>query len=161
MINLINELQNLIKPLKTTIPNIEKNSVNKTNTPTSTPKNETQATKNRHRSTSRKEKDQKSTPNPPIETKNKLKNIEQIEMDSTPTIKKQMQLEQKAQAPVGQAGRIHANTQVNSERPRGTFKLPPAKFDIYIYIYIYIYSVESMDCDRLHSFQPRSGRYNK
>ena len=67
-----------------------------------TPKNETQASKSRYRSTSRskeKVKNQKPTPNPPIETKNKLK----IEMDSTPTFKKPMELKQKAQAPIGQA----------------------------------------------------------
>ena len=33
-----------------------------------------------------------------------------------------------AQAPIGQAGRVHTNTKVISERPEGTFKLPPAKF---------------------------------
>ena len=91
-------------------------------------KNETQATKSRHRSTSRskeKGKNQKPTPNPPIETKNKLK----IEMDSTPTIKKPGELKQKAHAPIGQAGRVNMNTEVFSERPGSTFKLPPAKFD--------------------------------
>ena len=52
-------------------------------------------------------------------------------MDSTPTIKKPGQLKQKAQAPNGQmAGRIHMNTEGISERPRGIFKLPPAKFDV-------------------------------
>ena len=61
------------------------------------------------------------------ETKNKFE-IE-IEMDSTPTIKKPGQLKQKAQAPIGQAGRVHTNTKVIGERPWGTFKLPPAKFD--------------------------------
>ena len=71
----------------------------------------------------KKKKNQKSTPTPPpIETKNKFK-IE-IEIDSMPE-----QLKQKAQAPVGQAGRVHTNTEVISERPGGTFKLPPAKFD--------------------------------
>ena len=50
----------------------------------------------------------------------------EIEMDSTPTIKKPGQLKQKAQAPIGQAGRVHMNTKVISERPGGTFK---AKFD--------------------------------
>ena len=72
-----------------------------------------------------KEKNQKPTPNPPIETKNKLK----IEMDSTPTFKRPGELKQKAQAPIGLAGRVNTNTEVFSERPGGTFKLPPAKFD--------------------------------
>ena len=72
-----------------------------------------------------KKKNQKPTPNPPIETKNKLK----IEMDSMPTIKKPVELKQKAPAPIGQAGRVNTNTEVISERPAGTFKLPPAKFD--------------------------------
>ena len=35
----------------------------------------------------------------------------------------------KAQAPISQAGRVHTNTEVTSERPGGTFKLSPAKFD--------------------------------
>ena len=66
-----------------------------------------------------------------IETKKKPKNTElmEIEMDSTLTIKKLGQLKQKAQAPIGQAGRLHLNTKMNSERPGGTFKLLPAKFD--------------------------------
>ena len=68
-----------------------------------------------------KEKNQKSTPNPPIETKNKLK----IEMDSTPTFKKPGELKQKVQAPIGQAGGVNMNIEVISERPGGTFKLPP------------------------------------
>ena len=92
------------------------------------PKNVTQATKSRHRSTSRskeKEKNQKPTPNPPKETKNKLK----IEMDSTPTFKKPGELKKKAQAPIGLAGRVNTNSEVFSERPGGTFKLSPAKFD--------------------------------
>ena len=38
-------------------------------------------------------------------------------MDSTPTIKKLGQLKQKAQVLIGQAGRVHLNTKVNSERP--------------------------------------------
>ena len=50
-------------------------------------------------------------------------------MDSTPTIQKPGQLKQKAQAPIGQAGRVHMNTEVISKRLGGTFKLPPAKFD--------------------------------
>ena len=91
-----------------------------------TKKNETQATESRRRLTSgSKEKEKKTTPNPPIETKNKLK----IEMDSMPTIKKPGEHKQKAQAPIGQAGRVNTNTEVFSERPGGTFKLPPAKFD--------------------------------
>ena len=93
-------------------------------------KNETQATKSRHRSTSRSkeiEKNQKPTPNSPIETKNKFKM--EIEMDLTPTIKKPGELKQKAQAPIVQVGRVHTNTEVISERPGGTFKLPLAKFN--------------------------------
>ena len=50
-------------------------------------------------------------------------------MDSISTIQKQGQLKQKAQASIGQAGRVHTNTEVMSGRPGGTFKLPPAKFD--------------------------------
>ena len=50
-------------------------------------------------------------------------------MDSMPTIKKPGQLKQKAQASIGQAGRVYTNTEVINERPGGTFKLPPAKFD--------------------------------
>ena len=50
-------------------------------------------------------------------------------MDSTPTIKKLRQLKQKAQAPIGQAGKVHTTSEVISERPRGTLKLPPAKFN--------------------------------
>ena len=53
----------------------------------------------------------------------------EIEMDSTPTIKKPGQLKQKAHVPIGQAGRVHTNTEVIGERPGGTFKLSPAKFD--------------------------------
>ena len=71
-----------------------------------------------------RKKKKKPTPNPPIETKNKLK----IEMDSMPTFKKPGELKQKAQPPIGQTGRLNTNT-VFSERPGGTFKLPPAKFD--------------------------------
>ena len=73
----------------------------------------------------KKKKNQEPTPNLPIETKNKFK----IEMDSTPTFKKPVELKQKAQAPIGQAGRVNTNTDVISEKPGGTFKLPPAKFD--------------------------------
>ena len=50
-------------------------------------------------------------------------------MDSTSTIKKPGQLKQKPQASIGQAGRVHMNTEVISERPWGTFKLPLVKFD--------------------------------
>ena len=50
-------------------------------------------------------------------------------MDSKPTIKKPGQLKQKAQASIGQAGRVHMNTEVINERPGGIFKLYPAKFD--------------------------------
>ena len=50
-------------------------------------------------------------------------------MDSTLTIKKPGQLKQKAPTPIGQAGRVHMNTEVIDERPEGIFKLPPAKFD--------------------------------
>ena len=45
-----------------------------------------------------------------------------------PTIKKPGKLKQKAQDPIGQARRVNTN-KVISERPGGTFKLPPAKFD--------------------------------
>ena len=50
-------------------------------------------------------------------------------MNSTPTIIKPGELKQKSQAPIGQAGRVNTNTEVFSERPGGTFKLPSAKFD--------------------------------
>ena len=46
-----------------------------------------------------------------------------------PTFKKPWELKQKAQAPIGLAGRVNTNTEVFSERSEGTFKLPPAKFD--------------------------------
>ena len=49
-----------------------------------------------------------------------------IEMDSTPTFKKPGELKQKAQAPIGLAGRVNTNTEVFSKRPGGTIKLPPA-----------------------------------
>ena len=106
--------------------------VNPTETETTnhTKKNGTEATKSRYKLTFRskeKEKNRKPTPNSSIETKNEFK-IE-IEMDSTPTIKKPEQLKQKAQAPFGQARRVHTNTEVISEKPGGTFKLPPAKFN--------------------------------
>ena len=81
--------------------------------------------KDRLQDQKKKKKNQKPTLNPPIETKNKLK----IEMDSTPTFKRPGELKQKAQASIGQAERVNMNTEVFSERPGGTFKLPPAKFD--------------------------------
>ena len=46
-------------------------------------------------------------------------------MDSTPTIKRPGEHKQKAQASIGQAGRVNTNTEVISERPGSTFKLPP------------------------------------
>ncbi len=49
-------------------------------------------------------------------------------MDSAPTIKKLGELKQKAQAPIGQAERVHLYIKVNSERLDGAFKLSPAKF---------------------------------
>ena len=56
-----------------------------------------------------KKKTSETNAPPTIEVKNKLKNTEQIdiEIDLTLTIKKQGQLKQKAQAPIGQAGRVH------------------------------------------------------
>ena len=51
-------------------------------------------------------------------------------MDLTFPIKKPGQLKQKVQALIGRVGRIHMSTKVNSERPGGTFKLSPAKFDV-------------------------------
>ena len=78
------------------------------------------------RSKEKEKKYQKPTLKPPIETKNKFK----IEMDSTPTIKKPEQLKQKVQPPP-QLARLeeYIQTEVISERPGSTFKLPPAKFD--------------------------------
>ena len=75
----------------------------------------------------KKLKNQLQTPLKKLKTN--LKIVEQIEMDSTPTIKKQGQLKQKAQTPIVQAGRVHTNTKVIGERPGGPFKLPPAKFN--------------------------------
>ena len=95
---------------------------NETTNPTKN--NETQATKSRLdqlQDQRKKKKNQKPTPNPPIKTNLKLK--------WTSTIKKQEQLKQKSQAPIDQAGRVHTNTEVISERPAGKFKLPPAKFN--------------------------------
>ena len=67
---------------------------------------------------------------PHLETKNGFKNTElmEIEMDSMSTIQKPGQLKKKTQAPIDQAGRVHTNTKVNSERPGGTFKLPQPNF---------------------------------
>ena len=50
-------------------------------------------------------------------------------MDSALTIKKPEQLKQKAQAPIGQVGRVHTNAKVSNQRPGDAFKLSPAKFD--------------------------------
>ena len=47
-----------------------------------------------------------------------------IEIDSMPTIKKPGQLKQKAQSPIGQAGRVPTNIKVIHERSGGTFELP-------------------------------------
>ena len=58
---------------------------------------------------------------PSVETKNKFK----MEIE----IKKPGQFKQKAQAPIGPAGRVHMNTEVISERPGSIFKLLLAKFD--------------------------------
>lgn len=74
LLNLINDLQNLIK---TNIHNIEKIPTTKANKNT-----------NSHRSISRrkeKEENQKSIQNFPIETKNKFKNLEQMEIESLNT----------------------------------------------------------------------------
>ena len=77
------------------------------------------------------EENQKPVLTPPIETKNKFKNTDQmeIEMDSMATMKKPRQPKQKAQVPIVQAGRIYMNTKMNSERPGSTFKLSPVKFN--------------------------------
>ena len=48
-------------------------------------------------------------PPPLIETKNEFKH------------KEPRQLKQKAQAPIGRAGRVHMDTKVSSERPECTF----------------------------------------
>ena len=93
--NLINDLHELIKTLKTIIPKVQLTPTDKSkNIPsTSSQKNETLTIKNRNRSTSRtrekeeKEK-QKPTQHTPTKTKNKSRNIESMEteMDSTPKI---------------------------------------------------------------------------
>ena len=91
--NLINDLHELIKTLKTIIPNVQQTPTDKSkNIPsTSSQKNETLTIKNRNRSTSRtreKEEKQKPTQHTPSKTKNKSRNIESMEteMDSTPKI---------------------------------------------------------------------------
>ena len=91
--NLINNLHELIKTLKTIIPNVQLTPTDKSkNIPsTSSQKNETLTIKNRNRSTSRtreKEEKQKPTQYTPSKTKNKSRNIESMEteMDSTPKI---------------------------------------------------------------------------
>ena len=91
--NLINDLHELIKTLKTMIPNVQLTPIDKSkNIPsTSSQKNETLTIKNRNRSTSRtreKEEKQKPTQHTPTKTKNKSRNIESMEteMDSTPKI---------------------------------------------------------------------------
>ena len=91
--NLINDLHELIKTLKTIIPNVQLTPTDKSkNIPsTSSQKNETLMIKNRNLSTSRtreKEEKQKPTQHTPTKTKNKSRNIESMEteMDSTPKI---------------------------------------------------------------------------
>ena len=91
--NLINDLHELIKTLKTIIPNVQLTPTDKSkNIPsTSSQKNETLTIKNRNRSTSRtreKEEKQKPTQHTPSKIKNKSRNIESMEteMDSTPKI---------------------------------------------------------------------------
>ena len=67
----------------------------------------------------------------------------EIEMDSTPTIKKPEWLKQKTQARIGQDGKVHVNTEVNGERLGGTFKLPSAKFDMELmrFCWVWVYFV--------------------
>ena len=91
--NLINDLHEIIKTLKTIIPNVQLTPTDKSkNIPsTSSQKNETLMIKNRNRSTSRtreKEEKQEPTQHTPTKTKNKSRNIESMEteMDSTPRI---------------------------------------------------------------------------
>ena len=91
--NLINDLHELIKTLKTIIPNVQltPNDKSKNIPSTSSQKNETLTIKNRNRSTSRtreKEEKEKPTQYTPTKTKNKSRNIESMEteMDSTPKI---------------------------------------------------------------------------
>ena len=93
-------------------------------------KNETQAINSRQINFTNKRKKTQTNSKPPYRNlKKKLKNIQQIEMNSTPTIKIPGQPKQKAQAPIVQAGIVHKNTKVVSERPGDTFKRSPAKFD--------------------------------
>ena len=84
--NLINDLHELIKTLKTIIPNVQLTPTNKSkNIPSiSSQKNETLAIKNRNRSTSRtreKEEKHKPTQHTPTKTKNKSRNIESMETE--------------------------------------------------------------------------------
>ena len=74
-------------------------------------------------------KNQKPTPNPSTESKNKFKNIEQmkIEMDSAPTIKKLGQPEQKAQALVGLAGRVHTKQQSDAWKTKRHIQTAPSQ----------------------------------
>ncbi len=67
-----------------------------------------------------------------METKNKFENTDQmeIEMESTPTIKKLGQLKQKAQAPIGHPGRVYTNAEVISERPGGPSQILCSPFTI-------------------------------
>ena len=145
--------------IKTDTIKLQKRLDKKMNTKYSPTENETQATKSRHRSTSRskeKEKNQKPTPNPSIETKNNSKM--EIEMDSMPTIKKPGQLKQKAQAPIGQAGRVHTNAKVISERPGDLSQILCSPFTIKNQVTYgnkqsnaqgstRSYSIKSMDCN--------------
>ena len=89
--NLINDLHELIKTLKTIIPNVQLTDKSKNIPSTSSQKNETLMIKSRNQSTSRtreKEEKQKPTQHTPTKTKNKSRNIENMEtkMDSTPKI---------------------------------------------------------------------------
>ena len=89
--NLINDLHELIKTLKTIIPNVQLTPTDKSkNIPsTSSQKNETLTIRNRSTSRTReKEEKQKPTQHTPTKTKNKSRNIESMEteMDSTPKI---------------------------------------------------------------------------
>ena len=91
--NFINNLHELIKTLKTIIPNVQLTSTDKSKniSSTSSQKNETLTNKSRNQSTSRtreKEEKQKPTQHTLTKTKNKSRNIESMEteMDSTPKI---------------------------------------------------------------------------
>ena len=48
----------------------------------------------------------------------------EIEMNSTPTNKKLGQLKQKAQASIGQVGRIHMNTKVKDQEAQLSYPQP-------------------------------------